>query len=386
MLRYLAEAGLLGRTEVISAVSGGSILAAVLADRWPHLAAGGFTAEAFVGHVEQPVRGALAELNLRNRGLRRWLVRRATIRGPARGAMVLRTIIEHLCETEAVVELDPGLQALITSTDLASGYAFRISQGFVGNYTYGYAPTGPELRLWEAVAASAAVPGLFTPLQLASAHLGLTDGPRTLSLTDGGVYDNLALEWFQGWDASRRPAVARPVDFLIVVDSSGDIPRHPGSYHSLRALLRTRDLQYWMTRATRVRWLVDQLSSGSLRGVLVGIRADPRTTRMPDGTPYPPMTYEGALPSSLVAPLASIRTDLDRFSLDESGALAYHGYWLCHARLANLYPALALPAPDWRGYANLSPSEQTALLARLPDGARLRARRPRRARIVTDHQ
>jgi NTE family protein len=289
----------------------------------------------------------------------------------------VQTIIEEPCEIEHVAELDRGVDVVITSTDLASGYAFRISQVFAGNYTYGYGKTAPELRLWEAVAASAAVPGLFTPVQLPSAHFGLAGGPPVLSLTDGGVYDNLALEWFQGWDLSRRPPSARLTDFLVVVDSSGKLTRHPGTYRSLRALLRTRDVQYWMTRATRVRWLVEMLASGSLEGVLIGIRADPRSTAMPDATPYPSNTYDGALPSSLVRPLAGIRTDLDRFALEESGPLAYHGYWLCHARLANLYPALATSSPAWRDYANLSTPEEAALLEQLTQGEHRRLRRSR---------
>src|SRR5438045_1299230 len=48
-------------------------------------------------------------------------------------------------------------------------------------------------------AASAAVPALFPPASLSTAGLGLRDAPAVLSLADGGVYDNLGLEWFQGW-------------------------------------------------------------------------------------------------------------------------------------------------------------------------------------------
>jgi hypothetical protein len=36
-----------------------------------------------------------------------------------------------------------------------------------------------------------------------------------------GVYDNLGLEWFHGWD-SGRPDSAEPADFLIVANAERD--------------------------------------------------------------------------------------------------------------------------------------------------------------------
>ena len=38
-----------------------------------------------------------------------------------------------------------------------------------------------------------------------TADWGLAEAPAVLSLMDGGVYDNLGLEWFQGWESTRRP-------------------------------------------------------------------------------------------------------------------------------------------------------------------------------------
>jgi NTE family protein len=51
VLRYLAEAGRLADVVAVSAVSGGSVAAAVVADRWPELEEEGFTARAFESRV-----------------------------------------------------------------------------------------------------------------------------------------------------------------------------------------------------------------------------------------------------------------------------------------------------------------------------------------------
>jgi hypothetical protein len=72
----------------------------------------------------------------------------------------------------------------------------------------------------------------------------------------------------------------------------------------------------------------------------------------------------GALPTELVAPLARLRPDLDRFLPEEAGFLSYHGYWSTHARLAALHPQLAVGAPSWREYADLA-AEETGRLRRL---------------------
>ncbi len=371
MLRYLAEAGLLERVRVISAVSGGSILAAMLTDRWSALEAEGFTAAAFERHVHKPLRLALAEHNFRNRGLVRWAGRRATLRGPARGAVVVTEIIEHLCRARRVTELPESPQTIFTSTDLGTGQAVRISQQFTGLFAYGYVATSPDLPLATAVAASAAVPLLFSPVRLRIRDLGASDAPEVISLTDGGVYDNLGLEWFQGWDRG-RPARARSVDEVLVVDASGPLTPRPGPTRGLQALMRTRDVMYWTGRATRTRWFVDQLLSGAMRGLHLGIRVDPRIGRRPDRTPYPSETYDGALPSELISPLSAIRTDLDRFSVEESSLLAYHAYWLTHARMANLRPEDAVAHPTWREFAELSRPETGRLVDLLGRGARRR--------------
>jgi NTE family protein len=375
VVRYLAEAGLLAQVRVVSAVSGGSVAAAVLADRWPALAADGFSLDAFLREVDGPFHRAVTSHNMRNAAVARWAGRRLTFRGRSRGSAMGDVLVRELLRCGRVVDLDPALQVVITSTDLTTGRAFRVSRDFIGSYDYGYHEVPDRLSLGHAVAASAAVPVLFPPQHLRTDGFGLRGAPPLLSLVDGGVYDNLGLEWFQGW-GSGRPAAARNVDFIIVVDASGPLTAQARMFRGLRAVNRGREIQYTQTRATRIRWLVEELMVGRLQGNYLVAKYDPSGFRLPDGTPIAPELYDGALPAGFAAKLAGLRTDLDRFTNAEALLLRYHGYWSAHARLAALYPQLALSGrPDWRDYAELSHSNAEGLERELASGKGRRVRR-----------
>src|SRR3954447_4616763 len=69
VVRYLAEAGLLPQVQAVSAVSGGSVAAAVLADRWPALAHEGFSLASFIREVEEPFLRAVTQTNMRNEAI-----------------------------------------------------------------------------------------------------------------------------------------------------------------------------------------------------------------------------------------------------------------------------------------------------------------------------
>src|SRR5436190_18769584 len=136
-------------------------------------------------------------------------------------------------------ELPAGPQVILTTTDLTTGRAFRISRDFIGSFDFDYVEPPPSgISVGFAAAASAAVPAFFPPASLPTAGLGLRDAPAVLSLADGGVYDNLGLEWFQGWD-SGRPQSAESADFMIVANAGGLLRRGMHPYGGLRAFTPT---------------------------------------------------------------------------------------------------------------------------------------------------
>jgi hypothetical protein len=189
-----------------------------------------------------------------------------------------------------------------------------------------------------------------------------TDAPAVLALVDGGVYDNLGLEWFQGWSAG-RPAHALPAEFRIVVDASGPLKRLMQPRSTAGSLLRVKDIQYAQTRSVRTRWFVEHLIDGVEHGLYLSISRHPSQIVLPSGQHLDPGTYEGALPQEFAPALGRVRTDFDKFSAEEIDLLEYHGYWSAHALLTGVRPALATEGqPQWRDYAGLSAQERSRLL------------------------
>jgi hypothetical protein len=292
-------------------------------------------------------------------------------RSSNRTAVLGHVLGEHLFEGIALSELPKRPQAVITTTDLTAGRAFRLSRDFIGSYDHGYGTSGGSVPLGTACAASAAVPFALPPLRLATRGMGLKDtAPAVLALADGGVYDNLALEWFQGW-GSGRPLAALPAEFRIVIDAAGPIDRRGTPRTTPAALTRVKGIQYAQTRTVRTRWFVEHLINGTERGLYLSLGRHPSLVRLPDGGRLDPATYARALPSEFAPALSALRTDFDKFLPEEIDLLEYHGYWSTHALLRGLRPELAIQGePDWRTYADLSTHDQNSLLRLLADGAR----------------
>ena len=371
-VRYLVEAGHTGNIRAVSSVSGGSVAAAMLADQWPKITAS-VSDDPVGAHVTDRLVETISTKNLRNRGLGRFAgarLRPGGRYGSARGT----TMVRHLLDAERMVDLPHDLQVVLTSTDLTTGRAFRMSQEFIGSWDLDYAPPPPTLGLATALAASTAVPLIFPPIHLKTAGLGLKTRHGEMSLLDGGVYDNLGLEWFQGRDRG-RPAPARECDFIICLDSSGSMPRRDKRFGWASSVRRSQAAQYQQSRTSRIRWYVDQLLAGTMRGLHVPITYDPRTFTPPPGVERNPDAASGALPNGFAKNLSRIRTDLDRFSRTESDLLTYHGYWATHVRMHHLFPEMAVEAPSWMAFAALSTASISILTETLERGADFRVAR-----------
>jgi NTE family protein len=355
VMRYLAEARRLSDVSVICGVSGGAVATAAVGSGVAKAAGrDGLDQGGFITQTFDPFLQAVTSRNLRQEALRRWLHQRILPGGRPRNLILAEVLHEALFpHLTTLVELPDHPQLIFTGTELGAGRAFRFAKSFIGSWDQGYTTPPQAFAVAEAVAASAAAPPFIPPLQLHSSDLGLANAPHVLTITDGGVYDNLGIEWFQGWSTTRRPRSALPADDLIVVNASGPLARAHGPFRGLRALNRSRKVQYAQTQATRIRWLVAELEAGRQQGIYLGVTGDPRKYRLPDGAPVDPSCYSGALPSQLVTPLAELRTDFNRFTADEARLLSYHGYWSAHARLASLRPAQAVECPSWREYEQM---------------------------------
>jgi NTE family protein len=209
----------------------------------------------------------------------------------------------------------------------------------------GEVPTaGTGLRLAQAVAASAAVPGVLAPVVLRGITFPCQHG-RTVRLVDGGTYDNSALEPVDG--AEERLIVALNAGGLFVTGRYGRIP-------IVRDLVLAESLLYRQSTALRRRAMVERFQAReqalrdggkppewSRRGVLFGL-ATTMKEASPDWTatnPNAPVPDEVAL----------VRTSFDRFPRPLADRLVHAGWWLTGATLAT-YHRDVLPAqlPTWR--------------------------------------
>ena len=209
VLRYLAESGTLERVAVVCGVSGGSVATAALGSAVRSTGTDALSSDGFYRYVYEPFVAGVTGNNLRQRALQRWLRQRLGTDGRPRNLVLADVLAETLFPAAGrLAELPERPQLIFTGTELGAGRAFRFSREFIGSWDFGYAVTSAEMKVATAVAASAAAPPLIPALQLEDERPGVEQAPPVLTITDGGVYDNLGIEWFQGWNSQRRPAAA----------------------------------------------------------------------------------------------------------------------------------------------------------------------------------
>ncbi len=199
-------------------------------------------------------------------------------------------------------------------------------------------PPHHEMRLGRAVATSACVPGLFDPSSLKR----LYEGPRqkiVVRLVDGGVFDNQGV-------ASLLEQECR---IFVVSDASGQMSfLNQPSGGSLGVPLRSNSILMERIRQTQYRDLAVRKRSGQLRSMIFvhlkkELRGDPINWVGCDDPRKPeeercrssPMTSYG-IDKELQHRLAGYRTDLDSFCDAEAYALMYSGYRMIHGELDKL--------------------------------------------------
>lgn len=239
---------------------------------------------------------------------------------------------------------------LLNATSLNTGHSWQFSARWMGESPgligaevdvneryrrpyYENMPTAAlrNYRLGYAVAASACVPGLFEPLVIQGLYPG-----RTVRLVDGGVHDN------QG--------VAGLLDegctLILCSDASGQMDDQNSPSDSLIGVpLRANNILMKRVRESQYQDLKNRLDSRALEGLFfvhlkkdlagepldwIGSKApnpEPLNTR--DTTPY-------GVDKDLQRKLAEIRTDLDSFTEVEAYALMLSGYLMTEHQFRKL--------------------------------------------------
>lgn len=332
----LNDSGLLGRLDRITSVSGGSILAGVLAHRWAELDFVDGRARRFAELIDAPVRafcGGTIDVAAGLKGLFDPFHSKADyLAGTYRDALFGDRTMKQLPDAS-----QPGNPKFIFyATNLQTGRSFRFRQDMLVDWQLG-TNRAIDVELAFAVAASSAFPPVFSPIVLKTQPTDWEDGGhlpnlevlrRRIELSDGGIYDNMGLE-----------SLVDNVDISLVSDAGApfEIDENPGD-NPVQQLARVRDILIDQTRALRKRWLVEEYIAGRKRGAYWGVGTRIGDYGLPDAM---------AADSADAQKLEAVQTRLAALDDETQGRLINWGYALADAALRRR-AALPIPkAPGW---------------------------------------
>jgi NTE family protein len=338
VLKRLNLAGRLQLLDRVSSVSGGSITAALLGLRWKKLTFVNGVATDFDRHITDPLR-AFAHLKV-------------DIEAVATGTAlpfvsiserVVSKMKKHLYGDATLQSLpaEPDPRFVINATNLESGVLMRFSRPYLADYKVGRVEE-PTTLLAEAVAASSAFPPFLSPYELDLSHakwetvkgnVHTSPGYRSdILLSDGGVYDNLAIE-----------TVWKRYQTVYISDASGHIDADADPARDwARGIIRVLHIIDSQVRSLRRSAVISAFKSpndphnGFFISTVSDFRNWPATTKRPYMDVDPTVT----------AQLAKISTRLNALPDDQQEKLINWGFAAADAGLL-AYVDEDLPVESW---------------------------------------
>ncbi len=271
---------------------------------------------------------------------------------------------------------------VICATHLNAGEHLYLAPKFVYSWRFGWGAY-PDYPLQKAAQASTALPGAFPPRWLATRHVGFKDAPqppdgtgttppKAIPLVDGGVYDNMADQWFKGIGRRRVPAgvtIQKPDEVVLVNASASKGLAKTATLRiplvgELLGLMKDIGVMYDNSASLRKSGLIGRFdlaalgSTDDLRGALVDIGSNPytaadwfagggaaewpqRAARAPAAQQFlagmTKQEWQVVVDESKGAP-----TNLSAFGVDLSAKILRHAYALA---AANLHVLLDYPLP-----------------------------------------
>lgn len=337
-LRRLNELGILGSLSHISSVSGGSIMAACLADVMiaspPKAGQPLANFDLLVNKVHD-----LTSCNLRRRIL---LERIEPWHWRTSLAELVASEIKKRVTDKSLADLPRTPDFVFCATDMVFGVNWEYTRTRAGNYQAGYKTAGLDgIPIAVAAAASACFPPVFAPIDSRVKPQEFSGGRATgkhadecrsrIRLSDGGVYDNMGLE-----------PLWKHTETLLVSDAGGEFEfsANRGTFATVK---RYPDIVGNQARALRKRWLIASLLAGGSPGAAPGLKG----TYWATGgyrAKYDPADGSG-YSEEIAEQIAHVRTDLDEFSSGECAALENHGYLMADVAVKVHVPTLYRGAP-----------------------------------------
>ena len=192
-----------------------------------------------------------------------------------------------------------------------------------------------DVTIGQAAAASSCVPGLFTPIEFQGLYEGIT-----VRLIDGGVHDNQGVFGLLDQNCT----------VVLVSDASGQMSAlDRPSDGTVGVLLRSNNISMARVRTAEYRELDARRRSGRLKGLLFlhlkeGLDVldrdwigcdNPKQLSTENLEAYGQALAPYGIQKSVQEKIAAIRTDLDSFSEAEAFSLMTSGYRMTRARFAD---------------------------------------------------
>lgn len=269
-LRALHDRDLLRHVRVISGVSGGSLLAAMWAygPREFRAFEESVTDLVTAGLQAELVRRAVSPLPLaRNiEASAVSLVTRRPRTTTRTDALVAALTARDFGDRHVHQVTHPDLDTVLSATDMVTGNAVRFGSRASSCSPYGR--INEPVSVGEAVAASSAFPPLL-PAVHRTYEFQQLDGAtitRSVTMTDGGVYDNLGLSPLLPDRSQEHTSHVYELDYLIAADAGRGRSHRTAPRFALGRLKQAFDITYGKTQdASRARIHL-MGASGHMRG------------------------------------------------------------------------------------------------------------------------
>ncbi len=337
VLQRLALDSLLERTTFVSTVSGGSLLMGLLLcqndHQWPRSAD-------YLNPVLPRIVTCLTTATLQWSYM--WRVFAAPWRLAQGRARILATQLETQWGIHGSLQRLPATPRwIINATCYETGKNWRFSQRRMGDYLTQYV-TEPDVPIADAMAASAAVPGLIGPLVIrtrsyrwhryeAGQLIPTSTRASAYSLWDGGVYDNLGVEPLFKPSGGLRDGV----DLLVVSDASAPVnfTRHTlsGIVRPAQHVLRLVDIASDQVRGLRARAVVAHFARTEDAGVY--LRMGNTVSQIYSAVGWDAPTGDH-LTAEDVFHARTFPTTLRRLTQSEATRIRRHGFEVTDATLA----------------------------------------------------